>query len=338
MDMPSDFVQPPHLRTPEGKERRVGVELEFTGLEFDAITAAVSEIYGGRVERKGAFARVVRDTKVGDFTVEIDATILQNGTYQKALNFFGIETEASDKTSRLESLIEQVSATVIPYEIVAPPIALSDLPSLEALRESLRKRGAEGTDAAIHFAFGLHINPEIPVDDPAALTPYLRAFLLLTEWLKWREDIDFTRKLTPFIRDFPDRYKRLVLDPDYRPRTPRFIDDYLDANPTRNRTLDMLPVLAWFDEKRVRNRIDPEQKLNIRPTFHYRLPNCRIDDPNWRIAHSWNGWSMVERMVEEPRILRMMSRLYLCRRTSGLIGSDNQWARETDAWLGELDQ
>jgi hypothetical protein len=40
-----------------------------------------------------------------------------------------------------------------------------------------------------------------------------------------------------------------------------------------------------------------------RPTFHYRLPDCRIDEPGWRPSVDWNRWVAVERLAEDPERL-----------------------------------
>jgi hypothetical protein len=83
------------------------------------------------------------------------------------------------------------------------------------------------------------------------------------------------------------------------------IDDYLDASPSRNRELDMLPLFAHLDHDRVRARL-PYEKISARPTFHYRLPDSRVDDPAWTIAADWNRWVEVERLACDPaRLVRL---------------------------------
>ena len=98
--------------------------------------------------------------------------------------------------------------------------------------------------------FGLHINPETPRVDAATLLNYLRAFVLLYPCLEQRIKVDITRRLGPYINSFPDEYVRLILAEDYPATAERLIDDYVRFNPTRNRPLDMLPVLACLDRER----------------------------------------------------------------------------------------
>ena len=135
----------------------------------------------------------------------------------------------------------------VPYEIVTPPVPITELAPLDELRRLLFQNEAEGTRVLPWYAFGMHINPEIPSDDPGELRDFLRAFLLLYPSLKRRVKVDLARSISPYINPFPDAYARLILQPDYPADAGRLIDDYLAHNPTRNRPLDMLPVLCHLD-------------------------------------------------------------------------------------------
>ena len=91
----------------------------------------------------------------------------------------------------------------------------------------------------------------------------------------------------------------------------RLIDDYLRHNPTRNRALDLLPVLAHLDRDRVLSQAEGKHLVKPRPAFHYRLPNCMVDEADWTLASEWNRWVMVERLAGDPERLGRMSRRYL---------------------------
>jgi hypothetical protein len=122
---------------------------------------------------------------------------------------------------------------------------------------------------------------------------------LLYDWLVEEARIDFTRKLSSFIDPFPEPFRRKVIDPDYRPDVDGLIDDYLADNPTRNRPLDMLPAFATLRHDRVLAAAKEHDQVKPRPTFHYRLPNCCVDDPAWTFAQEWNRWVAVERLAED---------------------------------------
>ena len=52
-------------------------------------------------------------------------------------------------------------------------------PSARCAPRRLHEASAQGTRASVLYAFGMHINPEIPSDHPAMLRDVLRAFVLL---------------------------------------------------------------------------------------------------------------------------------------------------------------
>jgi hypothetical protein len=40
--------------------------------------------------------------------------------------------------------------------------------------------------------------------------------------------------------------------------------------------------------------------IKPRPAWHYRLPNCLIDDPEWSLARPWSEWVTIERLAADP--------------------------------------
>jgi hypothetical protein len=107
------------------------------------------------------------------------------------------------------------------------------------------------------------------------------------------------------------------------------IDDYLIYNPTRNRELDMLPLFAWIDEERVRDAV-ADKRINPRPTFHYRLPDARVDRPDWTVTTEWNRWCVVERLSARPEKLAAMAQAYW-ENQGRLIPRD--WAIMSSEWI-----
>jgi hypothetical protein len=221
----------------------------------------------------------------------------------------------------------------VPHEICTPPLPLSRLEEADRIRQGLAHRGAEGTGRSMRYAFGLHINPEVPRLDAPALLKVLRAFILLEHWLRRSLLIDRSRKATPYIDPFGVAYARVVLDNGYRPDMTALIDDYLLHNPTRNRGLDMLAVMAHIDERRVRQGVSGIKLLKPRPTFHYRLPNCSVDEPGWTVAAEWNAWVAVERLAEDAPRLAAMSERYLALTATPLSGGQIGWNSEVEDWL-----
>ena len=296
---------PPLSLNLAGDLRRVGVEIEFSGLELGRITKIVQEELGGEVTRTSRYeARV--DSEYGPVRVEFDARVFRE---MKVRNFFqGVDPELLSEADResLEAALATIAAWLIPYEIVFPPVAPDKFSILESVRSRLGEK-AQGTGSSVINAFGLHLNVEVPDYEVDTILSYLRAFMVLFEELKQAHEIDPVRNMSGFISPFGRAYRNLVLNESYQPDMPTFIDDYLSHNPTRNRPLDLLPLFLFLDSKRVRSAL-PEEKISARPALHYRLPNSMIDDPNWSITREWAAWMKVERLVADREELERRCR------------------------------
>lgn len=332
-DDSASFRRPPAADDDRGQPRRAGFELELTGLELPQIVAAVQEEYGGEPRQENRYRYRIEGAEVGDFTAELDWSLLNEMVLRERFADLGLPPEIGEVTDKIEELLGKVAGTVVPMEVVSPPLPLDRLGSLERLREGLRRRGAVGTGGSLAYAFGLHVNPQIPDPSAASLLAHLRSFLVLEEWLQERDGLDLTRRISPFINPFPRTYVRRVTDLAYAPDLPELIDDYLEDNPTRNRALDMLPVFAHLDADRVRDRLE-EPLIQARPTFHFRLPSCRVDDPDWRIAFAWNLWVTVEELAADASRLEEASAAY-----SELLASPlsrlptGAWLEKVKRWL-----
>ena len=328
------FPLPQRLHNDRGAIRTLGVELEFAGLEIERICELIVELYGGERMPKSRFEQRVVGTRHGDFAVEIDLSLLKERSYMKFLDFMGVELEP-ESLRQTEDTLARIASTLVPHEVAAPPMPMTAAHELERLRERLQREHALGTRASIRYAFGLQFNPEIPAFDAATILAYLRAFMLLADWLSRRSRVALTRRLSPFINDFPQQYIRRILDPDYAPTVAKLIDDYIESNPTRNRPLDMLPLFAHLDAERVRRDLDDAHvKIHARPTFHYRLPNCLIDDPEWTLAQEWAGWVTLDDLAQNREKISMMSSDYIEERGQLVIGFDEDWAQRVESeWL-----
>lgn len=323
-----EFALPCPLRTCRGEVRRVGVELEFGGLSLAEAAEAVRASFGGEV-RQDHEHRYTVATALGEFEVTFDSSLLSDKKYERVVEDLGLSDGIK---SAVEEVLERIGGAVLPLEIGTPPIPATRLGELNRLEQALRERHAEGTRSGLLSAFALHFNPEaVDSSSPASVVGTLRAFLLLYDWLFRKSDVDLMRRLLPFINPFPEEYARLVIDPDYAPDKSRLADDYLRWNPTRNRPLDLLPLLA-FSEPSLMDR--PElagQKVKPRPTFHYRLPNSLIDVPQWSIAAEWGRWVLVERLAGSPELMNRLSRAYL-------DWDDSVMGYLSDRWVHHLDE
>lgn len=306
----SKFQLPPVVNNARGEVRRAGFEIEYAGLSIGPSARIIQETLGGHVSDLNTFSQRVQ-TPLGEFTVEIDTSFLKDKRYEQPLRALGFDPDKNDVTW-LEKFLLEAASTLVPIEIAAPPIRIDRLDPLDELRARLWRAGAKGTRASLFYAFGMHINPEIPDrQDPALYRDHLRAVILLLPWLREAGETDLMRRITPYINPFPHDYARLILQPGYAPNIAQLIDDYLALNPTRNRPLDLTPAFAWLDRDRLVRGIDEMHLVKPRPTFHYRLPNCMIDEPDWTLASEWNRWVVIERLANDRQRLARMSWEYL---------------------------
>lgn len=292
--MPPPLLHPPHPKTDAGEKRRVGVEIEFAGVEVEVAAGLVREQFGGRIVTLDEHRAKVEGTGFGDFLVELDSMYAHPDSDDAVIG------KLEDKMKhKLTGVIGDVIGLWMPNEIIAPPIAYDELAELDRLVDVLREHNAEGTSASAFYSFGLQLNPEVPSRDVANILRHLQAYLILSPWLRQEIDIDITRRLLPFADPFPDAYLCKVLAPSYEPSLDDLIRDYVEANPSRNRELDLMPLFMEIAPE-VTNGLTDDPHIKARPTYHYRLPNAQIDDPAWcGIVGEWNRWVEVERLAAD---------------------------------------
>ena len=323
---------PPVTETATGEPRRVGIELEMIGLGVSDVSGIVADRLGGRCEEQSHYEHIVHGDDAGEWHIELDWEYLKRKGREEA--------PSTDLAAFVDETAERVvragAETIVPVEVVSPPLPMRRLAEIQTLIVRLRDAGARGTGAGLSYAFGLQLNPELPSLDARTIVAYLKAFFCLYDWLEERSAPDFTRKLTRFSAPFPGAYVRKAIDPDYWPPQDQLIDDYLADNATRNRALDMLPLFLHLDEPRVRAVVE-DPRVKARPTFHYRLPNCKIDEPGWGIHIAWGDWLKVEMLAMDRPRLERICRAYARWLDKPMGHLFENWAREVDAWLGEKD-
>ncbi len=313
----SEIAPPPRPFMPDGKDRRVGVEIEFAGIDTGRAAELVARLYGGDHVIETAHRHIVTGTPWGDFVVELDTRYAHP---DKRLTKWAEEADeawladglkvGTDIDGEIKEAIGNAVAGVVPVEIVCPPIPWHELGELDALFDGLREQGAEGTDANPAYGFGLHLNPEAPDFEAPTILAHLRAFLVMAEKLRATSKQDFTRRLLPHANPFPKKYMIHVLDPDYAPDLETLIADYAEANPTRNRELDMFPLFAHLAPDCVARVMD-DPRIKARPTFHYRLPDARLSDPDWTAVTEWNHWVEIEALAADEKRLAHEVRTFL---------------------------
>ena len=267
------FRAPSNLTNAEGEIRTVGFELEFTGLTLDEAVSTVKSAYGANSVSGDAAQQKLDVATIGEFTIEIDWNFLKK-----------LASEQKEFQEQI-SMISDAASLLVPVEVVCPPVKITEMTVLDVLIDALRKAGAEGTKNSALAAYGVHVNAEIPEKSATILDAYLKAFCLLQWWMVDRHVVNFTRRVTPYIDLYSEQYLLRVIE-SRNPTMEQIFNDYLDANSNRNRGLDMLPLLSEIDPDRVKKRVD-DPRIKPRPTFHFRLPDCLIDEEGWSLADWW---------------------------------------------------
>jgi hypothetical protein len=282
------------MTAPRPDEACVGVEVEFKGLSASAAVLSLHAALGGSVSREDAHAFELRNSAIGDLCVELDIRQAHPQRHGAALT---IKPGAA-----LSALIGRVVSPFVPREMILSPLPVARLPEVDYGIGVLRDAGARGDGHVLFGTLGLHFNIATRTSRIAHIRATTLAFARHDAKLRaliGENDKLLIARLAPA---YPDAYVALLearssaQDPD------GFIDDYLQHNATRDRALDLLPLLLHLDGPRVRRRL-PYEKISPRPVFHWRLPVARVGRKGWSIMPSWRAWLDVE--AEAAQILRL---------------------------------
>lgn len=292
----------------------------------------IVNLYGGETEQISGYEFKVNDTDFGTFSLELDASLFLNKKYEGVLKSVGLDVEKLQNKDKLEDTLRDMASTIVPFEIITPPIPFSKLDALNKLVDKLREWKAKGTGSSFFYAFGLHLNPEVPELTADSLLRHLKAYVMLDAWIRQDADIDISRKLTPYINEYEVKYIRHILQEDYQPDLESLIHDYFEFENSRNRPLDMLPVFRFLEEELTEELLE-EKLTSARPTFHYRLPNCSIQDENWSLGEEWNRWWLVERLANDEQALNQYARRFLQMDDKTLFSVKRKWIKLMDRWV-----
>ncbi|MHA6345802.1 amidoligase family protein [Roseivivax sp. CAU 1761] len=298
----------PEAHKADGTPRRVGIEIEFGGLTEDHTAELARTLFGGEIRPRDDLGLVLTDSRIGDVEIYLDSQYLH------------------EPEGRIGRGVLSVARHVVPVEIVTAPVTPAEIAEIDTLIEAMRQEGATGTSAGLFLGFGVHFNPEVVAMEPAAILPVFETYAFCEDALREEMEIDLARRALPFV----DPYPRKLLD-GLAEAPPATLDDlaalYLERAPSRNHGLDMLCLLAQHDADRVAARIG-SPLVTSRPTFHYRLPDCRIDEPDWSLTREWNRWVRLERLAQDAGLRAHLRDAWRDHRRS-FTATRRDWARAT---------
>jgi hypothetical protein len=305
------FPDLPIPDTTTSEARLTGVEIEFAGLDEVTTAKLIADAFGGRVEEDGAHGRTVRDTSLGDIKVELDTALR--------------------KVKGVPLLEEGLSLArgLVPVEIVTPPLTMDGLDQFDAFLSTLRKNGAQGSRAGILLGFGVHLNPEVVGPDHPHTLNTILAYALLEHWLRKHEAVDGTRRMLPFVRAWPDSFVLALIE-----EAPTTLSDLMRLAAghitSRNHGLDILPLLKHHDPDLFKSMFPDDTLTSARPTFHFRLPDSRIDEPDWSLAQPWALWHRIEMLATDASKLAALS---AAKRSANVSVTHGAWINVVDAIL-----
>ncbi len=327
----------PQMSDKRTKTRSVGFELEYADVSLEKSAMLICDLFGGNIRKETEAEWTVSGTCFGTFRLEIDAESIKKVASDLPLGakkVEGILGEAYRATAdKAVEAISNLGSKIVPFEIVTPPVPLEDISKLDELRKALHKASAKGTKSSLYNAFGLHINPDVISKMSNSILRHIQAFALLQPWLRDVHEMDVTRSLSGYVEPYPSDYVEHIIAVDYKPSLEQLIRDYHAFNPTRNRALDMLPLFAYLKPKLVKELYGADEKINARPTYHYRFPNCEIANSDWSLMKEWSRWLLVEETAANS------SRLFqLCdgwhqdtvNRKTWLNSDDTHWKKSVD--------
>lgn len=309
--MTNSYPALPLPDTAEGAPRRTGVEIEFAGMDERQAARCIAELLGGEITESDSRELTVLGTELGDIEVELD-TVLRK---KKGVPL-------------LEKGLD-LATGLVPVEIIAPPLPTDRLARMDDLVAALRERGATGTRDGLLLGFGVHLNTEVVAPDHPHTLKTILAFGLIEPWLRREEDLDMTRRLMPYVNQWPSSFvDDMARDmPGTLAALMAVAARHIDS---RNHGLDLFPLFAHAEPELYQSLFPKPDKTSARPTFHFRMPDCRIDEPDWSLARSWRLWSTVEEVAQNADLLEALGRDWLDHMHFA-PGADGRWASKVDA-------
>lgn len=306
------FQNMPASEKVDGAERHIGVEVEFADLSEEQAAKILAKVLGGSAERVKDSDWKVVGTSLGDIQVYLDTV------YRTA-----------DK-SALRDLGLKLGREVIPVEMVTAPLTLKQLTELSGALDALKDAGAKGSGDGWYYGFGVHLNVEIIDETPAEVLKPLLAFALIEDWMRSARPIEATRTVLPWTDPYPTSLVEELILLGTEPSARALVETYTRHCPDRNRGLDMLPIFKalWPDILTGSIGADKVDAISGRPTYHFRLPDSRIDEDSWSLETEWNRWLLVEQVADNEALLSDLADAWL--QAHGAITLSRQpWAERS---------
>lgn len=295
--------------------------MKLPGLSVGDASALVAAATGGRRCRVAEGAHVVRARSLGEFSLRLDWDHLHSRA-----NLEPVTTPGFDWTEAVRLLLGRQ----VPVKLTCPRLPLGQLHKLapmgRALLDTEPMQQPPGTGAASRVSIGA----ELPRLDAETLHRYLRAFCLLQWWLNGESGSEENSRSSRIIGDYPEAYLHSIHAlPE--PSMAQLTDHYLEHNPTSERALDMLPVFALFNARRVLEDT-PDERVRAGPALRY-SSLIAGGEADRSLAAIWNRWCVVERLASDPTALDTLAGEFCVESRAPLGVPRRQWTARIDRWL-----
>ena len=222
--------------------KRVGLEVEFSGLEMDEVLDILQDELGGKlekVEEKGTYYYKLKHSKLS-----------RSAEAEKVwIHFEGNETNP-------DASIKDVSK-IKTIEVTSSPIDWDGVKIFESAIKKLEQAGAIGTtiDNAVSIQVNIEMatakNPHVDVNQLLAL---LRNYYRPEHYSMIESEIPLPEVRAAYVGTYSDGMMKKILDPQYRPTLAEFYHDFFYRQSAEYLGLKS----AWTDSKRVVNRFVKE--------------------------------------------------------------------------------
>jgi predicted PurR-regulated permease PerM len=184
--------------------------------------------------------------------------------------------------------------------------------------------------AAFILNFVLYLGPVMLLVALAVVgfTEFNGAYALLEPWLRDREQVDTTRRMMPFIGAWPQGLISDLANNDYNSLADlmRMAAAHIQS---RNLSLDLLPLFKHAEPDLFAECYDIDDKTAARPTFHFRLPDSRIDEADWSLRQPWQLWRQVELVAANDTLLTALRDAWKTH--------DAAWFERKSVWVKTID-
>lgn len=124
----------------DNKTRRVGFEIETSGLSINTLATHLQHLYGGDIDKKHKNLSILSNTEFGSFKIELDAHVLKKlaeKSKRNQENNLNNINDIIDWEGVVENLIPSHLLGLIPIEIVTPPVTVEAITRLDAMIDVL---------------------------------------------------------------------------------------------------------------------------------------------------------------------------------------------------------